>query len=700
MSDPSPNQIRTGKLYLELGLLESDYAQIVDALGGRLPNWVEVGMFSVLWSEHCSYRSSRHLLKTLPVEGPRVLQGPGENAGVVDVGDGLAAVFKIESHNHPSAVEPYQGAATGVGGIIRDIIAMGARPIALLDSLRFGDPTGDDQSRRLFSGVVSGIAGYGNCVGVPIIGGEVEFGEAWRQNPLVNAMCVGVVKADRLMSCAAQSEGNVIIAYGSATGCDGIHGATFASVEDPAERERSAVQVGDPFMGKLLIEATLELLEQDLVVSLQDMGAAGITGSASEMAFSGGLGVDIDVDAVPVRESGMAAWQVMLSESQERMLAEVRNDENVLRAIGAILDRWQVPWAVVGRVTSTGSLRVYDDGAVIADVPVAALSGGAPARVHQVAQPALPVSGKPEEVVQHDLGWVHGQFDSMVQVGTVFGPGEADAGVVRLPGSRRALAATVDCVGSLCAADPYEGARRAVAESLRNLACVGASPAGITNCLNMGNPENPEVAWQLEQVVRGIGDACRAFGVPVTGGNVSLYNQTGGRDIWPTPVIGAVGILDDYSTARGMAWQAPGNKLVLVGRAMGDGSSQHGDWIDAEIDLQAALRESIAAGLVASAHDVGLGGLAEALAESSAASGIGCEIELDRIGSLNNREWAVVAEVASVFIDSISGTLQRHGVDFNVIGVTGGDVISITDNRSTDCKPNIYERELVAFDYA
>lgn len=606
-----------------------------------------------MWSEHCGYKNSRPLLRTLPTEAPWVLQGPGENAGVIDVGDGWAVAFKIESHNHPSAVEPYQGAATGVGGILRDVFTMGARPVALLDSLRFGelDGPGAERVRYLFAGVVKGIGDYGNCVGVPTVGGEVYFDAAYEGNPLVNAMCIGVLRADELIRGVAEGVGNPLMAVGARTGRDGIHGATFASAELSGEDEarRPQVQVGDPFTEKLLLEASLELIRSGHIVGIQDMGAAGLVSSSTEMAARSGTGVEIDIDRVPVRETGMTPYEILLSETQERMLVVAREGHEA--DVRSILARWELEAETIGVVTDSGRYVVRENGRVVADIPGEPLVTGCPTytregredpRVAELrgrdveAIAALPQERDPAWTLRTLLGsptiaskrWVYEQYDSTVRTNTVIGPG-SDAAVIRLRGTGRAIAATVDCNARYVYLNPRRGAMIAVAEAARNLACSGALPRAVTNNLNFGNPLKPEVYHQLAEAVAGMGEACRAFRTPVTGGNVSLYNENPAGAIYPTPTIGMIGVLDDVRHATRAAFRQAGDAVLLLGRNTRElGGSQYlktihdlvaGDApaldLEAENALRAALLEAIAAGIVRSAHDCAEGGLAVALAE-------------------------------------------------------------------------------------
>ncbi len=569
------------------GLTQEEYARIVARLG-REPNRTELGLFSVMWSEHCSYKSSRVHLRTLPTEGPRVLQGPGENAGAVDIGHGLAAVFKIESHNHPSFIEPYQGAATGVGGIIRDIFTMGARPIALLDSLRFG-PLEDPANRRILRGVISGIGGYGNSIGIPTVGGEVMFDETYSGNPLVNVFCLGIARQDAIVKGQASGVGNPVYYVGAGTGRDGIHGATMASAEfdERSAEKRPAVQVGDPFMEKLLLEACLEVMTSDAVVGVQDMGAAGLTCSTCETGSRGGVGVQIDVARVPQRETGMTPYEIMLSESQERMLLIVRKGREA--EVERVFEKWDLHAVPIGEVTADGLLRVNANGQTVAEVPNVALTDEAPVYRRPVTRPAdlddlrrvpagiLTAGPRPTDALLRLLSaptiaskrWIYQQYDSMVRTNTLLVAG-ASAGVVRVKGTPSALAMSTDGNGRYCLLDPRRGAQLAVAEAARNVACAGALPIGATNCLNFGNPERPDVMWQFAEAVAGIGEACRGLGIPITGGNVSLYNETAGRAILPTPVVGVVGLLEDARLVVGRSFPASELEIVLLGENRGE----------------------------------------------------------------------------------------------------------------------------------
>ncbi|MBY5160982.1 phosphoribosylformylglycinamidine synthase subunit PurL [Nitriliruptoria bacterium AS10] len=672
---------RARELGHELGLRRDEYDQVVEALG-RVPTVSELGMYSVMWSEHCSYKSSKVHLRRLEATSPRILAGPGENAGVVDVGDGLAVAFKVESHNHPSFVEPYQGAATGVGGILRDIFTMGARPIAVMDSLRFGDPTVDGLGprsrafqRAIVDGVVRGVGGYGNCVGVPNIGGETVFDDRYATNPLVNVLAIGVMPVERLQLATAEQVGDVAILLGSSTGRDGIGGASvLASQEfdEGLEDKRPNVQVGDPFREKSLIECCLELYDRDLLAGIQDMGAAGIACSTAELASAASMGMDVDLDAVHLREPSMASWEILCSESQERMLALAHPDgvDEVL----AVAARWDVPASVIGEVVAGDRLRLHRRGELVADLPARSLADEGPTYDRPRERPAwqdgygivvaedLPIPGLADDgdlagfvakfLASPSLAaadWVHGQYDSWVRGGTVLGPGQGDAGVVRLPGSARGIACALDGNGRWCELDPAEGTRRVVAEAFRNVACVGATPIASTNCLNFGNPERPEIMWQLATSIEALGEATRTLGIPVTGGNVSLYNESrvGGSDdprdthIWPTPVIGVLGVIDDAAMAVGQAFVQEGDVVFLLGDETRPGLAGSalqayldlplgGRLAPVDLDLEARLAvvlgEAARAGLLHSAHDISDGGLVAALADSAVLGDIGVQI--------------------------------------------------------------------------
>ena len=702
------------------GLKRDEYDRIVQFLG-REPNLTELGIFSVMWSEHCSYKSSRVHLKTLPTEGPQVLQGPGENAGAVDIGDGLAAVFKIESHNHPSFIEPYQGAATGVGGILRDIFTMGARPIAVLDALRFGDPA-EPRTRHLVDGVVRGVGGYGNCVGVPTVGGELVFDPSYGGNPLVNVMAIGLLPLDRLTLAHAPGPGNLVILFGSTTGRDGIGGASVlasATFTDDDPSKRPSVQVGDPFAEKLLIEASLELIEGGLVEGLQDLGAAGITCAASETADRAGTGMAIDLDAVPRREPGMEPFEVMISESQERMLAIVRPER--VAAVAEVCERWGLPWATIGRVTADGDVTVLESGRELARIPAAALTSDAivhdrlaapPARRRAAPAPGAPIVAgdqlpergmDPGAVLLALLGSpnlasrraVFEQYDSTVGTATVAGPGHG-AAVLRVRGTTKALVATTDGNASVGAYDPWLGAALGVAEATRNVSITGARPLGVTNCLNFGDPTRPEAFWQLGEAVRGLGDACRALDLPVTGGNVSLYNESAGGAILPTPEIGVVGLIDDVSTLVGPAFARAGDQVVLVG-AVGPGlaGSEYARLagmapedgppaldLAREAALQRFVRDAISRRLVASAQDISGGGFAVAIAEAAMWGDLGARVRI-RIGSspavdlFGESPSRVVLSAGPREAKAIVALARGQGLPAEIVGTIGGDRLVI-----------------------
>ena len=646
-------------LHRALGLTDAEYAQIEETLE-RPPNDFELAVFSLLWSEHCGYKHSRLELRRLPSNGPRVLQGPGENAGVIDVGDGLAVAFKVESHNHPSAVEPYQGAATGVGGILRDIFAMGARPIALGDSLRLG-PLDEERPRELFRGIVRGIGGYGNCVGVPNVAGETVFDAAYRHNPLVNALCIGLLRANELVRASATGTGNLVVLFGATTGRDGIGGASVLASQDLDEDDvdkRPSVQVGDPFTGKKLIECTLELAARRLVVSVQDLGAAGLASSTSEMAASGGVGIELELDRVPVREQGMQPFEIMISESQERMAAIVEPAR--LAEVEAVCARWQLPCTVVGQVTDDGRLRCRYDGELVGDMPAEALADAPRYPLHAerpegLSERALSADQVPPVTDPGALllallaapnicakTWVYEQYDQVVGSGTVARPG-GDAGVVRLTPSERGIAVALDGDGARVALDPRRGGAEAVAQSVLNVACSGAQPAAVTNCLNFGNPERPGTAYALREAITGMAEACEVLGTPVVSGNVSLYNESGGRPIHPTPVVGCVGVLERADAAVPSAPAVATGALFALGTAAPayDGSEWQAMRAGScsgripEVDLPALrwlcdlLGELARDRVLTSAHDVSDGGLAVALAEVALASGSGLQAAIE-----------------------------------------------------------------------
>ena len=642
------------QLAREFGLTADEYAKVLEIMG-RTPTLTELGIFSVMWSEHCSYKSSRVWLRQLPTKAPWVIHGPGENAGVVDIGDGLAAIFKMESHNHPSFIEPYQGAATGVGGILRDVFTMGARPIANLNALRFGSPD-HPRTRRIVDGVVRGIGGYGNCVGVPTVGGEVNFHPAYNGNPLVNAMTVGIARQDRIFLSAAAGIGNPVVYVGSKTGRDGIHGATMASAEFGADSEekRPTVQVGDPFTEKLLIEACLELMETDAIVAIQDMGAAGLTSSSVEMAGKGGVGIVLDLDQVPARETGMTAYEFMLSESQERMLMVLRPEREAMAR--AIFEKWDLDFAVIGYLTDTGRITIRHQGRVEADIPLAPLADEAPLYTRPTVESPKGEKINPARIEDRvgltaalrtlvacpDLcsrAWIWDQYDSTVGGQTTKRPGAADAAIVKLDGLKRGIAMTTDCTPRYCAADAEEGGKQAVAEAWRNLTAVGARPLAITDNMNFGNPEKPEIMGQFAAAIRGMAAACEALDFPVVSGNVSLYNETEGKGILPTPAIGGLGVLDDVSKAVGLALP-PWLDIVLIGVTTGWlGQSLwlreiggREDGAPPPVNLQAErangdfVRAQILAGHVRACHDVSDGGILVALAEMAMASGVGARV--------------------------------------------------------------------------
>ena len=706
----------------QFGLSEEEYGKVL-AIQGRAPTLTELGIFSVMWSEHCSYKSSRVWLKTLPTKAPWVIHGPGENAGVIDIGDGYAAIFKMESHNHPSFIEPYQGAATGVGGILRDVFTMGARPIANLNALRFGDPK-DPRTKRIVDGAVRGIGGYGNCVGVPTVGGEVNFHPAYNGNPLVNAMTVGIAKKDRIFLSAAAGIGNPVIYVGSKTGRDGIHGATMASTEfgKDSEEKRPTVQVGDPFTEKLLIEACLELMATDAIVAIQDMGAAGLTSSSVEMAGKGGVGIELDLDQVPQRETEMSAYEMMLSESQERMLIVIRPDrEDVARAI---FDKWELDFAVIGHITDTGRIVVRHQGVLEADIDLAPLADEAPLYHRPIAetpkQPEITAGSvkapcSTGEALRRliacpDLcsrAFIWDQYDSTVGGQTVQRPGGADAAVVKLPGLRRALAMTTDCTPRYCQADAELGGMQAVAEAWRNLSAVGALPLAVTDNMNFGNPEKPLVMGQFASAIKGMAAACIALDFPVVSGNVSLYNETEGNPILPTPAIGAVGVLEDAAQAIGLAL-APGLTLVLIGETWGAiGQSL---WLreiagreagaPPPVDLAVErrngdfVRGQILAGSVAACHDVSDGGLLVAVAEMAMGGNTGAELSTAPDDLPAHGYWFGEDQARYVLAvrepEALLAAAREAGVIAKIIGTSGGadlsfgtgETISLEDLRA------------------
>jgi phosphoribosylformylglycinamidine synthase subunit PurL len=699
------------------GLTLEEYGVIVKLIG-REPNLTELGIFSVMWSEHCGYKSSRVYLKGLPTKGKHVIQGPGENAGILDIGDGLAVVFKIESHNHPSFIEPYQGAATGVGGILRDIFTMGARPIAVMDSLRFG-PLDDPLNRSVMEGVVSGIAGYGNSIGIPTVGGEIQFDPGYSFNPLVNVFALGLAEKDRIFYAKAEGAGNPVLYVGAKTGRDGIHGATMASAEfgKDTEHKRPNVQVGDPFKEKLLLEACLEVMATDMIVGIQDMGAAGLTCSTTEMAAKAGTGMDVDLDLVPQREEGMTPYEILLSESQERMLICAKKDR--VKEVQAIFARWDLDAVIIGHVKDGGRLKVRFHGEQVVDIPVDAVVNLCPVYRRPVKVPAFlrTVSKLPELPVPEDLNraffevvaspsiadkeWIFRQYDHMIQINTALLPG-ADAAVLRIKGSRRALAMTLDGNSLYAYLDPRAGGKIAVAEACRNLACVGARPIGVTNCLNFGNPEKPEVMWQFKEAVAGMSEACEAFEIPVTGGNVSLYNDTEGASILPTPVLGVVGLIEDIDRTVRPGFRSNGDVVILLGENKDElGGSEYlkvrfglKQGVPPAIDLarERAIHElcleAAGLGLLRSAHDVSDGGLAVCLAESAFLGDRkpGCSIDLaDRIRPdallFGETQSRIVVTVSPRRAAALLALAKKRRVRASRIGRVGGSDIVVRVRR-------------------
>lgn len=683
--EPSPEKIKLDRLYASMGLSDEEFA-MVEKILGRLPNYTETGLFSVMWSEHCSYKNSKPILRKFPITGEKVLQGPGEGAGIVDIGDNQAVVFKIESHNHPSAIEPYQGAATGVGGIIRDVFSMGARPIAMLNSLRFGELE-NDRVKYLFKEVVAGIAGYGNCIGIPTVGGEIQFDPSYEGNPLVNAMCVGLIDHKDIKKGQAHGVGNTVMYVGAKTGRDGIHGATFASEElsESSEEKRPAVQVGDPFMEKLLLEACLELIQNDALVGIQDMGAAGLTSSSAEMASKAGSGIKMNLDLVPQRETGMTAYEMMLSESQERMLIVVTKGRE--QEIVDLFTKYDLEAVAVGEVTDDKNLTLSHQGEIVAEVPVDALAEEAPIYHKPSAEPQyfrdfqsmtaeVPNIEDYRETLLALLQqptisskeWVYDQYDYMVRTNTVVSPG-SDAAVVRVRGTNKALAMTTDCNSRYIYLDPETGGKIAVAEAARNIICSGAEPLAITDCLNFGNPEKPEIFWQLEKAADGMSEACRSLSTPVIGGNVSLYNETNGEAIYPTPVVGMVGLVNDLQHITTQTFKNESDLIYVVGEAKVEfGGSELQKMLEGkifgrapELDLtveqkrQQQILSAIQSGLISSAHDLAEGGLAVALSESLfGASNLGAKVNLS--GELVSE---LFSETQSRFLLSISPENQK-----------------------------------------
>jgi phosphoribosylformylglycinamidine synthase len=720
----------TPAIAAEHGLTAEEYARIQEILE-RDPNYTELGIFSVMWSEHCSYKSSRVHLKRLPTTGKGVVQGPGENAGVVDIGDGICAVFKIESHNHPSFVEPFQGAATGVGGILRDIFTMGARPIAVMDSLRFGEiqpgtgagsstPEETARNRHILDGVIRGIGFYGNCFGVPTVGGEVQFESCYSNNPLVNALALGIARREELFFARARGAGNPVIYVGAKTGRDGIHGASLlasAEFSEESQQKRPNVQVGDPFMEKLLLEACLEAMRTGAVVAIQDMGAAGLTSSSSEMASRGGMGIEIDLARVPQRETGMTPYEIMLSESQERMLLVAERGRE--REVFGVFSKWGLDAVEIGKVTDDGKLRVLDHGRVVAEIPAHAIAEEGPRYERPIAAPAS-LAGAAEPFVEFaaagaDLTenfcellaspaiaskyWITEQYDSMVRTNTRFGPGASDAAVLRLKEIERGLALSTDGNGRWCFLSPRVGAMHAVAEAARNVACSGARPVAATNCLNFGNPEKPEVMWQFSEAVDGIAEACRGLEIPITGGNVSFYNETLGKPIYPTPTLGVLGVLEDADFAVGSAFDKEDDAIVLldgtgaVAALVGDSRAEFSSseyakatqgivaGVPPAIDLAAEKRlieclvSLTSVGLILSAHDVSDGGLAVTIAESCFASdGLSADVNLtpdaepSEVALFGERGARAVVSLSAASLARLNAVAAQYGVAANRIG--------------------------------
>ncbi|GIO69946.1 phosphoribosylformylglycinamidine synthase subunit PurL [Paenibacillus cookii] len=714
--EPTAQQIAEQKIYQQFGVSDSEY-KLICSFMGRLPNYTEIGVFSVMWSEHCAYKNSKPLLRRFPTSGPRVLMGPGEGAGIVDIGDNQAVVFKIESHNHPSAVEPYQGAATGVGGIIRDIFSMGARPVALLNSLRFGKLE-SERVKYLFEHVVSGIAGYGNCIGIPTVAGEVMFDNSYDGNPLVNAMCVGLIDHDKIQRGVAKGVGNPVFYVGPPTGRDGIHGATFASVElsEESEAKKTAVQVGDPFMEKLVMEACLELIDTGIVLGIQDMGAAGLTCSSAEMASKAGNGLELYLDQVPQREEGMTPYEMMLSESQERMLfvVEPKDEAQAME----IFERWGVICAKVGKVTDDGRLKLFHHGELVGDMPVQALVDECPVYEKPSSVPAYYVENENVDTLRYeevkDLGgalkkvlasptvaskaWVYNQYDYMVRTSTAVRPG-SDAAVITIDGTRKGLAMTTDCNGRYVYLDPEVGGKIAVSEAARNIVCSGAEPLAITDNLNFGSPEKPDIFWQMERAVDGMAEACRVLDTPVIGGNVSLYNENASGAIYPTPVVGMVGLLHDTDHITTQGFKQEGDVIFLLGETKAElGGSEfqyavHGLTegrppaldLDTEKTLLAGVLGAIQSGLVQSAHDLSEGGLAVALAESCISGSIGAQVSLSTplrsdVALFSESQSRILLSASREQADKLEAYLSERGVPVTRIGSVGGESLAVTIN--------------------
>jgi len=709
----------TKELIEKHGLSDEEYQLILNILG-REPTFTELGIFSVMWSEHCSYKNSKILLKTFPTKGNRILQGPGENAGIVDIGNGYAIVFKIESHNHPSAIEPYQGAATGVGGILRDIFTMGARPIAMLDSYRFGNPK-NSRVKWIINGVIAGVADYGNCVGVPTISGEAYFIDCYNENPLINVMCVGLIKTENITKGIAKGEGNPVVYYGSSTGRDGIHGATFASEElsEESQAKRPSVQVGDPFMGKKILEATLDLINSGAIVGLQDMGAAGLTCSSCEMAGRGNTGIEIDLDKVPLRAENMSAYEIMLSESQERMLAIC--DKNRLSEVKEILNKWDLECHIIGQVINDSFMRVFYKGKKEVEIPASKISDDSPIYKRESKKPdyidklnSFDISTIPtKENYSEDLlkllsspnlsskNWIYEQYDHTVQTNTVIPPG-TDATVLRIKGTGKYIALKTDCNSIYCYLNPYEGGKIAVAESARNVVVTGATPLGITNCLNFGNPMKPEIFYQFENCVKGVADACRMLKTPVTGGNVSFYNESNGEAVYPTPVIGMLGLIEDKKHITQCGFKDEGDIILIIGKeAKGLGGSQFlfylhnkivGPSPTIDLDYERRLQESclkaIRNGYIKSAHDISDGGLSVALAECCINSQFSFGAKIEFKGNTRPDELLFGESQSRIIItadknnvNKIKALCSEQNIDYQVIGEVEGKSLIVSQNK-------------------
>lgn len=731
VKEPTAQQIAEQKIYQQFGVSDSEY-ELICSFMGRQPNYTEIGVFSVMWSEHCAYKNSKPLLRRFPTSGPRVLMGPGEGAGIVDIGDNQAVVFKIESHNHPSAVEPYQGAATGVGGIIRDIFSMGARPVALLNSLRFGKLE-SDRTKYLFEHVVAGIAGYGNCIGIPTVAGEVMFDDSYDGNPLVNAMCVGLIDHDKIQRGVAKGVGNPVFYVGPPTGRDGIHGATFASVEltEESEAKRTAVQVGDPFMEKLVMESCLELIDSGIVLGIQDMGAAGLTCSSAEMASKAGNGLELYLDQVPQREEGMTPYEMMLSESQERMLfvVEPRHEAQAQE----IFDRWGVICAKVGKVTDDGRLKLFHHGEVVGDMPVTALVDECPVYNKPSSVPAYYTENANVDTLRYqevtELGdalkkvlasptvaskaWVYNQYDYMVRTSTAVVPG-SDAAVVTIRGTRKGLAMTTDCNGRYVYLDPEVGGKIAVSEAARNIVCSGAEPLAITDNLNFGSPEKSDIFWQMERAVDGMAEACRELDTPVIGGNVSLYNENASGAIYPTPVVGMVGLVHDTDHITTQGFKQDGDVIFLLGDTKAELGGSEFQYVihevtegrppsidlDTEKKLLSAVLGAIQSGLVASAHDLSEGGLAVALAESCISGGRGAQVNLNTalrndIALFSESQSRILLSASRANAEQLRVYLTEQGVPVTEIGAVEGNTLHIELNGSEVVNESVAELKQV-----